>query len=54
LKVNGGTIIGVHFCGLKGIGKRPWRYDTNPNCMVSKLYFVVGVVVIGSHCCSRD
>ena len=29
--VGGVTIIEVPFCGLKGIHKRPWRYDTKPN-----------------------
>ena len=29
--VDGATIVGVSFCGLKGIGIRPWRYDTKPD-----------------------
>jgi len=29
--VGGVTIVGVSFCDLKGVRKRPQRYDTKPN-----------------------
>jgi len=39
--VGGVIIVGVHFCGLKGIQKRPQRYDTKPNrCLNYTIEFV--------------
>jgi len=39
--VGGVIILGVPFCGLKGIHKRPHRYDTKPNlCQNYAIEFV--------------
>ena len=39
--VGGVIIVGVPFCGLKEIGKRPWRYDTKSNqCQNYAIEFV--------------
>jgi len=40
--VDGGTIVGVLFCDLKGIRKKPQRYDTKSNqCQNYAIKFVI-------------